>query len=191
MPLIEWTSDLELGIQVVDADHKVLVKLLNQVDQCIETNEESFILNSILNALVDYTYYHFRREEKLQELCGYPGLSQHKESHSKLEDEVNEVRHRFENENDAVSAQEIRDFLKRWLVDHILVEDFSYKGHCNADSDAIAAAEAIPLYECRDDMSAPTWEELSVLIIDDNLNFQRKPPAYTAGLLAFVKGVKA
>lgn len=56
--LVEWSKDLETGVTFVDADHKVLINLLNQVNNCIEEHEDTSVLGSVLDALVEYTDYH-------------------------------------------------------------------------------------------------------------------------------------
>ncbi len=50
MAAIVWTPQLEIGIPFVDADHRVLVKLLNQVDENITAFEDSATLGSVRGA---------------------------------------------------------------------------------------------------------------------------------------------
>ena len=69
--MIRWTKDLETGIPFVDGDHRILVRLLNQVDESITAFEESATLGSVLGALRDYTVYHFGREETMLRAAGY------------------------------------------------------------------------------------------------------------------------
>ncbi|WP_404378360.1 bacteriohemerythrin [Caenispirillum salinarum] len=179
---IAWSNDLEIGIPVIDADHKVLVSLLNQVFDTVGDNEEKATLGSVLNSLVEYTEYHFVREEKLQEVAGYSGLEAHKARHRDLERQVMEIRSRFEEDPDSVHGGEVLDFLRDWLVDHIEKRDFDYRDACLASPDAIAAAARIRFGESdadreaqeHDEARAPAvdWASLKVLVVEDNRNFQ-------------------
>ncbi len=175
MTLVQWNEGLETHIPVIDSDHKILVNLLNQVNACVQAREERFIVSSVLNALVDYTRYHFGREERLQERCGYPGLEQHRKSHLELTGQVDDLRQRFAGDPDQVRANEVEEFLKHWLTDHILDEDFRYREVCADNPEAIAAAEEIMFYETarhgEKRSKAPAWNELGVLVVDDNPNF--------------------
>ena len=84
MAYLNWSADLETGIELVDQDHKVLVDLLNQVFDCLDDNERAVTLGSVLNALADYTQYHFTREERLMEAAHFPNVESHKTFHKAL-----------------------------------------------------------------------------------------------------------
>jgi hemerythrin-like metal-binding protein len=175
---IEWTKDLETGIAPVDRDHKVLVSMLNQVEEAIGDHEERAVLGSVLNSLAEYTTYHFAREERLQEVAGYAGLAEHRALHGRLEGQVEAIRDRYHRDPTSVQAQEVLDFLTSWLVDHILKQDMGYREACVGNAKAIEAAETMRFGE----ESAPVsegpqpkplnWSALRVLVVEDNRNFQ-------------------
>ncbi len=169
--LIEWSKDLETGVTFVDADHKVLINLLNQVDDCIDENEETTVLGSVLDALVEYTDYHFLREEKMMELCGYTGLGTHKATHRVLSTQVREVYEGFQADPASVRPIDIRDFLQSWLVDHIMGSDFAYRDTCVNDPDAADAAGQVSFLQNGKPFSE--WEHIRVMLVDDNPNFRR------------------
>lgn len=181
MDTIKWSSQLETGIGIIDRDHKVLVDLLNQVAAVIGDSEERAVMGSVLNSLSEYTHYHFSREEKLQEVAGYPGLEAHRRRHAVLAAQVDDIRGRYRDEPDAVKGEEVRSFLRTWLVEHILKEDMNYRAICAAHPDAVKAAEAIRFGDepvegaaDRDARKAATvnWATLKVLVVEDNRNFQ-------------------
>ena len=95
MAKVQWKPELETGIPFVDADHRVLVGLLNQVDENIAQFEETATLGSVLNALNDYTLYHFAREEAMLMACGYTGLDEHRNTHARIADQVAEISRKF------------------------------------------------------------------------------------------------
>lgn len=177
MSYIEWTSDLETGIPPVDRDHQVLVALLNQVQATIGDREERAVLGSVLNSLAEYTSYHFAREEKLQEVAGYPGLEDHRRLHGRLSAQVEDIRARYYQDPESVQAEDVLAFLKSWLVDHILKQDMGYREACLSHPEAIAAAEEMRFGE-DDGEPEPeqpkplNWSGLRVLVVEDNRNFQ-------------------
>ncbi|HEB78952.1 MAG TPA: bacteriohemerythrin [Rhodospirillales bacterium] len=173
MPAIDWTSDLEIGISCVDGDHKVLVDLINQVHDCSDQHEESMILGSALSALMEYTIYHFAREERLLELCGYAHLEAHKRAHADLAEKAQAFHQRYKDSDDGEVADEVKDFLRHWLVKHIMVQDFAFKETCSGNQTAIDEAAAMPFMNGMSVAQKPIdWSRLSVLLIDDNPNFR-------------------
>ncbi|SOE01146.1 bacteriohemerythrin [Caenispirillum bisanense] len=175
---IEWTEDLKIGIPIIDADHKVLVSLLNQVFETVGDREEKATLGSVLNSLVDYTEYHFAREERLQEVAGYGGLAGHKALHRDLTAQVVAIRTRFEQDPESVHGEEVLNFLRSWLVDHINGHDMAYRGACVGNEVAIKAATGVAFDHAEgddyEDDGAPLvdWARVKVLVVEDNRNFQ-------------------
>lgn len=174
MAYIEWQDCMETGIPLVDADHKTLVSLINQVHGCIGSPDEYGILGSMLKVLADYTDYHFRREEALQEEAGYPGFEAHKALHARLSEQVREVMRRFEAAPGSVRAQDIQKFLEDWLVDHILRHDMPYTRFAKGNQAAYDAAEAVSISALRDGSRQREidWSTFRVLVVDDNAHFR-------------------
>jgi hemerythrin-like metal-binding protein len=172
---------------MVDRDHRVLVDLLNQAHDCIGVAEEAVTLGSVLNALVDYTEYHFAREERLMQVARYPELPAHRELHQRLAQQARDFRTRYAAAPDSLNARDVMEFLRTWLIDHILKQDFRYRPAVMAEPEAVRVASAIPFDGARlaspaapvaanqDDPDLPDpvdFRSLSVLVVDDNPNFQ-------------------
>lgn len=176
MPCIVWTKELETGIPLIDKDHKVLVSILNQVYDAIGNFEERAVLGSALNSLLEYTRYHFAREERLQDVAGYPGLIAHQQRHHELAKQVQDICQRYEADNSTVQGAEVLEFLRSWLVQHIQKHDMGYLAQCLGNEAAYQAAEQI-LFSPQGTIPQPekkglVWSALSVLIVEDNRNFQ-------------------
>lgn len=174
---IDWTRDLEIGIAVIDADHKVLVSLLNQVFETVGDREEKATLGSVLNSLVEYTEYHFAREERLQEVAGYAGLEGHKDRHHALTQQVIDIRTRFEQDPESVHGEEVLSFLRSWLIEHIKGHDMAYRDACIGNDAAIKAAAGISFdfaetEEEEESIPHVDWSRVKVLVVEDNRNFQ-------------------
>ena len=95
MPIIHWTPDFAVGVSSLDTDHKVLISLINQLDDAIRAGEPQETLTRVLEALLDYTDYHFAREEALMHACGYPDVEAHIRTHNTLRAQVHDIRDRY------------------------------------------------------------------------------------------------
>ena len=171
--IVEWNKGLETGVTFVDTDHRVLINLLNQVNACIEDNEESTVLGSVLDALVEYTDYHFQREEKMMELSGYAGLDAHISVHRALSQQVRDVYTNHQTDPWGIHPEQVRDFLQSWLTDHIMGHDFSYRDACLNNDDATRVAGEVKFVHDTNGSSFSDWQHIRVMLVDDNPNFRK------------------
>ncbi len=125
MALIDWTDEFKTGIESVDNQHRKLVEIVNKFDEAAKKGKGSRIMNEILNDLIGYTTEHFADEEKLMEDAGYTNLKQHKSQHRQLLQKVERLQFEFDQQGKRITT-EVRDFLKYWLINHILKEDKAY-----------------------------------------------------------------
>jgi hemerythrin len=121
--LIIWNSELSVGIEPIDEQHKFLVGLLNKLyEETIIGRGDLSIVNDILNELIQYTVIHFAVEESLYHIFDYPKYEIHKKQHGDLKKEVLDIYQRVQMGDHAVNL-ELFMFLRRWLETHILMED--------------------------------------------------------------------
>lgn len=120
---------MSVGVDVIDNDHKKLLKLINEMGFIIQANAPSKkgAIESVISELIDYTIYHFHREEKLMEVCGYPDLEKHKRVHETLKKKVQTYLDSYEQKPQSFEPAAIRIFLNLWLVDHIMTMDKDYE----------------------------------------------------------------
>jgi len=170
---VTWSKNLEIGVDFVDADHKVLIKLLNQVNDCIVQHEESTVIGSVLEALVEYTDYHFLREEKMMKISGYPNLLEHREIHLTLSSKVRKIYNDYQSEPWKVNPDDILAFLKSWLVEHIMGHDIEYREMCIDNKQATRAANNVSFLNVSDANGFPDWSNIRIMLVDDNPNFRR------------------
>jgi len=83
-------------------------------------------LTGTVNALVEYTDYHFKAEERLLRACRYPAYDEHKEMHESLTRRAQSMKEGFES-GSAPTSIEVLLLLANWLNLHILEEDRKYK----------------------------------------------------------------
>ena len=123
--LIKWGPEFVLGIKTIDDQHKVLVDLINQVYAEFGSSNNKNVLKRILKELIDYTAYHFGNEEQLFKQINYRQSTEHIEEHRKFVETVMDFKHDFD-EGSQVLSFDIVNFLKNWLLDHILKSDKRY-----------------------------------------------------------------
>lgn len=126
MALINWQDSYSVGVDLIDTDHKLLVSLINQLDDAMTEGGGRDTVGSVLNVLLEYTETHFGREELLMEKGAYPELAPHKREHAKLTAQVRGIVERWHGGDDASLDGEVLDFLKNWLTGHILGVDRKY-----------------------------------------------------------------
>jgi hemerythrin-like metal-binding protein len=115
-----WTDKYRVGVDAIDKDHQVVVRLLNKLTQRSAGDAD---LNNLIEELMDYTKYHFRREEAIMEICHTPGLVEHRVYHTSLIAKVNELADAWHNQSDLSTLRNLRQFLREWWIGHILNVD--------------------------------------------------------------------
>jgi hemerythrin-like metal-binding protein len=130
MEPVQWNSELELGIKEIDEQHRRLVDILNEVIHRKTSGSAGRKLEQIIEDLVDYTDYHFKAEEQIMERFGYGGLAEHRRMHDGFSDRLR-VLYLNTASGDGERTDEILDFLKEWLLHHIMKVDRQYAGLVN------------------------------------------------------------
>jgi len=122
VPYIKWTEKLQLGIPVIDGQHRRIFDYINEI-HALTTNDRQ-VIGRIVEDLVDYTYSHFAFEEALMEETGYEALAIHKETHHAFRNQVDRLRKQHAADEN-ISA-ELAQLLETWLIQHIQNDDASY-----------------------------------------------------------------
>jgi hemerythrin len=130
MPFIVWNDRLSVGVAEIDGDHKCLLDMLNDLYEAIREGRSKQRLGKLLDGLVDYTRYHFGREEGMFG-AGYAESIQHKSEHDDFVAWITEMRARFVGGSATAPSLEVINYLKDWLFDHILGCDQSLGVHLN------------------------------------------------------------
>ena len=125
MPFMEWSKDLELGLEEIDRQHRWLVEATNALhDEMRKGAPEKERLDLLINGLLIYARNHFATEERLFERYGYPQTEAHQKEHVNFTVAAKEWKQR----HDAGEAlgKEVLGFLRHWLLYHILRSDKAY-----------------------------------------------------------------
>jgi len=125
MPLITWGPQLETGIAIIDAQHKRLVDIINELNEALAAGRSNEVMGAIFDELVAYTETHFTSEEKLLANHGYEDLENHQREHRVFTDQIKMDRDNF-NAGVWEFEQRMMDYLRGWLVNHIQASDQAY-----------------------------------------------------------------
>lgn len=115
--VVEWRDGFKVGVTQVDAEHRhlfTLIKALN-IDN----------VDATLNELLDYVVTHFSNEQELMEKSGYPEFQSHLVLHEEFSAHVADFLS-GSGDWDADRLIELRRFLNKWLVGHILTHDLRF-----------------------------------------------------------------
>ena len=123
--LVEWSADLNTGIELIDSQHKMLCAYINALFRATRSSGSGAEILDIVRYLKEYTVTHFSMEEQLFSATAYPGTEKHKGVHKNFVAKVAEVERGLLHGRTHV-GDDLLDFLKRWLLQHIRHTDNEY-----------------------------------------------------------------
>ncbi len=125
MSIFEWSHTLELGIEVIDSQHKGLLKTMNKLSLQIALGKDNQGFIEAAKEMSAYVDCHFEAEEKLMRESNFPGIDAHVLEHQKFAKKAAS----FTVESFEESPQRPRKllaYLLEWLVDHIMGTDMIF-----------------------------------------------------------------
>lgn len=121
---VKWTDDLSVGVELIDDQHKVLIRHLNNLAKAVEHHQGASEMTDTLSFLIDYTDFHFSMEERNMATHGYPGFEAHKAKHDGFKSILADMEIQFRDDGPtAILAESIDTLLVNWLFKHIRVVD--------------------------------------------------------------------
>jgi len=121
---LAWSDSFSVKVPSLDAQHKVLIHLINLLHDAKEEKQPLEEFEDLINSLVNYTVAHFNYEEYLMESYGFKGLEAHKPVHVNFLNTVVEFLGLFQ--EGKKTLDDLLDILKGWLTNHILKTDMEY-----------------------------------------------------------------
>jgi hemerythrin-like metal-binding protein len=122
--LIVWSSSYSVKVNQMDQEHQRLIDIINNLYAAMRSGRSTEAIGSILDELVAYTKTHFTHEEQLMQQANYGGLADQKRAHEALVSQLNEILDKYR--SGTALGQEIMNFLKNWLINHIQGMDKQY-----------------------------------------------------------------
>lgn len=130
MAYLTWDDSYSVRVKEIDTQHKKLVEMINNLHDAMKQGKGKDVMTKVLKDLVDYAASHFATEEKYMTKFNYPQSSLHKSEHEKFVKQVLDFQNDFTAGKVAITL-EVMNFLKDWLVKHILGTDKKYSSFFN------------------------------------------------------------
>ncbi len=131
MGFLVWGDQYKTNISEVDAQHRKLFDMVNEMHDAMKSGKGDAAIGKILEGLLQYCATHFATEERLMSAHGYPDYTSHKKAHDELAQKTKELEKKYK-AGEAVLSFDVMDFLKKWLQNHILGTDKKFGPFLNS-----------------------------------------------------------
>ena len=141
MALLSWSSQYLIGNELIDAEHEELFSLVNAFHtHWMEAHTRQDIAK-VLNRLIVYAEMHFRHEEQIMSDAGFPRFEQHRAIHETMIESIFRLQKSYEEGNLHLEMDTLK-FVKAWLVEHILENDYLFRDFLARKSSAENVSES-------------------------------------------------
>ena len=124
--ICEWNQNYTVGVPVLDRHHQKLFDLLNDLYVLMREGSEDKPIIHVIDALLDYTHYHFDEEEKVMKEIHYPELEAHRQLHQDFVKAVKAFHSTSQNGMAIFVATKVSNAGLSWLKTHIRGIDQKY-----------------------------------------------------------------
>ncbi len=87
-----WSPNLATGIEAIDNDHKTLLNMLEICRSASLGGGDDEVFGSAISTLLDYSEFHFAREEFLMRAIGFQESEEHQLGHREILQKVRQIR---------------------------------------------------------------------------------------------------
>ena len=121
----EIVKNLATGNVMIDRQHREIIEKIEKLINCCKEGGGKIEAVKMLDYLADYTDYHFKEEEELQEAYSCPGLQEHRKRHEELRQVVADLYEMLREEEGPSDAfvEAVNKNVKEWLFGHIKTYD--------------------------------------------------------------------
>jgi len=124
-------SDLSLGIESIDADHRRMVRSVKAIENAVKRGADPTMLAELMGGLLERTREHFAIEERLMQEAAHPERAEHVREHERLVRQLDHLRGLYAAGKPRSAAGLIED-LRPWLLEHIEGPDRKLAQHLHA-----------------------------------------------------------
>jgi hemerythrin len=124
MNYLNWDKSYELGISVIDKQHKRIVGYINELHFALAINDKNKA-SSVIEGVIEYTASHFSFEEALMKEAGYPMIDTHKKIHEAFAKTAEKYQKAINSGYDVTKM--FMSELEIWFTHHVLGDDMDFK----------------------------------------------------------------
>ncbi|WP_018952504.1 EAL domain-containing protein [Thioalkalivibrio sulfidiphilus] len=142
--IFPWHPSLETGIDAIDAQQRRFVELLNRLAGEIAISPSKATLVQNLDELIDYAVGHFKTEEALwhEHIADESAELAHRDTHRAFLSDLARLRISLEAPDTERVADDLLEYLARWLASHRLTSDLYMTTRVRAREEGLSASEA-------------------------------------------------
>lgn len=119
---IQWSSENEVFIAQIDAEHRDLFQLAEGFERAVTQHAPPLAIREHLSAFAAHVAEHFSHEEWLMQSVEYPSYGWHKQQHETVRRRLKLLGPLIES-GDSEATSLFLEFLANWLNDHTSVTD--------------------------------------------------------------------
>lgn len=123
--MIKWDNKYSVDISLIDEQHKKLCELINKADLVGNFSNNPRDVLAVLDQMTEYALKHFETEERYMKEFDFLGYEPHRNEHIDFTDTAIEYKNKVVG-GDSQITNEILEYLKQWLFNHIQVTDKKY-----------------------------------------------------------------
>lgn len=127
MEPLMWKAEYNLGIEIIDNQHKRIMQIINNLQNSVAVENGSKIIAFILDDLLEYTYYHFETEEGLLNKSDNSFIA-HKITHDEIINVIISLKDSLIEEKQTLTEDKV-EYFRNWWLKHILEGDKSELKH--------------------------------------------------------------
>ncbi len=127
MPYCEWSESMSVGVSLLDADHRILAGHISRLQQDLRDGADPEALEQLFDGLIALIEFHFFREAKVMEICGFPDARAYQEERAEFIRYIYKWHDRHLRGSDSPITIELLHYLKSWFNHHVLIWDMAYK----------------------------------------------------------------
>jgi hemerythrin len=131
--MIEWKEVYSIGNNTIDEDHKKLFKILNSLEESINSLKAENI-SDLLNILIQYSEEHFKNEEQEMIKHSYFRIDKHIKEHNEFIESVKQIEKKSMNLTFG-TMMNMTNFLKDWIITHLLGTDKEFEEFMRSKND--------------------------------------------------------
>jgi hemerythrin len=124
---LRWSSAMSVGVPALDSDHRCLVRIISLLRGVEDGEETRTMIDTVLDTLTAYAWFHFAREERVIEAFAFPHVEVHQDEHRHFARFMDTLRRRYAGRAEPGLANYLFEELADWIRHHILIQDMAFK----------------------------------------------------------------
>ncbi len=131
--MIIFEDKSNIGVSIINDGHKAFIGILNRAAIVNEQNGNTKETKDLLGEMIEYSRKYFAKEEACMVKFEFPDYQLHRKEHLAFTSKTIMCYHNLLM-GDYQISNEVLEYLKTWLVNHIHVSDKKYINCLNEDS---------------------------------------------------------